>query len=179
MNQSLNSERKYWFAMRATYCREEKAKLILEENGIDCFIPMHYKLDKRKRRKELTPIIRCLLFAHSTPTAIQAIKEGLPYLQYITNKRKKCKIIIPDTEMEQFIRINSSYDEGLLYQNPEDINFDKGTKVRITGGVFDGIEGVFVRIKGKRDRKVVVSIDNIIAVAMVTIPAEYIEVIKE
>ena len=54
----------------------------------------------------------------------------------------------------------------------------KGTKVRITGGDFEGQEGVFLKVKGARDRRVVIAIQGVIAVAMATIHPDLIEVIK-
>ena len=53
-----------------------------------------------------------------------------------------------------------------------------GTKVRITGGDFEGQEGVFLKVKGARDRRVVIAIQGVIAVAMATIHPDLIEVIK-
>ena len=52
----------------------------------------------------------------------------------------------------------------------------KGDKVRITGGIFSGVEGVFVRVKG--DRRVVVSIQGIMAVATAFIHPSLIEKIE-
>ena len=66
----------------------------------------------------------------------------------------------------------------LIYFQPEELNLSKGTKVRITGGDFEGQEGVFLKVKGARDRRVVIAIQGIIAVAMATIHPDLIEVIK-
>ena len=48
----------------------------------------------------------------------------------------------------------------------------------LTGGDFEGQEGVFLKVKGARDRRVVIAIQGIIAVAMATIHPDLIEVIK-
>ena len=48
----------------------------------------------------------------------------------------------------------------------------------IVGGDFEGQEGVFLKVKGARDRRVVVEIQGVIAVAMATIHPDLIEVIK-
>ena len=57
------------------------------------------------------------------------------------------------------------------------MNLSKGIKVRITGGEFEGQEGIFLKVKGARDRRVVVEIQGVIAVAMATIHPDLIEVI--
>ena len=72
-----------------------------------------------------------------------------------------------------------SYNDQLLYFQPGEVNLTKGTKVRITGGELEGQEGIFVKVKGARDRRVVIAIQGVIAVAMATIHPDLIEVIPE
>lgn len=52
----------------------------------------------------------------------------------------------------------------------------KGDKVRVLGGIFEGAEGTLKRIKG--DRRVVVSIPGVIAVATANIHASLLEKIE-
>ena len=52
----------------------------------------------------------------------------------------------------------------------------KGDKVRITGGLFEGAIGTLMRIKG--NRRVVVSIPGVIAVATTDIHPSLIEKIE-
>jgi hypothetical protein len=47
----------------------------------------------------------------------------------------------------------------------------------IQGGAFDGTEGYFVKIRGKRSRRVVILIEGITAVALTEISTDFIEVI--
>ena len=58
------------------------------------------------------------------------------------------------------------------------MNLKKGTKVRITGGEFEGQEGIFLKVKGARDRRVVIEVQGVIVVAMATIHPDLIEVIS-
>ena len=81
--------------------------------------------------------------------------------------------------MRDFIAVTGTYDEHLLFFKPEEINPAKGTRVRIIGGDFAGYEGIFIKVKGARDRRVVICIQGIIAMAMATISPDLIEVIKE
>jgi transcription antitermination factor NusG len=85
------------------------------------------------------------------------------------------KIIVPEVQMKRFIAVSGSYHEQLLYFTPEEVNFSRGTKVRICGGEFEGQEGIFVKVKGARDKRVVVQIQGVIAVAMATIHPDLIE----
>lgn len=166
-----------WFAMRVTYRRELQVKQLLENEDINCFIPMRYDIRKsgRQKKKELVPVIHNLIFVYTSPSRIQAVKKRIPFLQYMIDSRTGEKIIVPEKEMKRFIAVTGSYDEQLLYFKPEEVNWQKGTKVRIVGGEFEGLEGTFIKVRGARDRRVVISIQGLMAVAMATIHPDLIE----
>lgn len=172
-------EMEIWYAMRATYRRELDAMHLLEKEHLGCFIPMQYRVSLRngKKVRALVPVIRNLVFVHARPSEVQRVKSQVTYLQYITDTRSGHKIIIPDGEMQRFIAVSGTYDDHLLYFRPEELNLAKGTRVRITGGDFEGQEGVFLKVRGARDRRVVIAIQGVIAVAMATIHPDLIEVI--
>ncbi|GAB6978300.1 capsular polysaccharide transcription antiterminator UpgY [Phocaeicola sartorii JCM 17136 = DSM 21941] len=169
-----------WFAMRATYCRGMQIKSLLDKQGINNFIPMRYEIREKNGRKkrELVPVIRDLIFVRAVQSELQRVKDRNPYLQYMIDIRNGQKIIVPDEQMRQFIAVAGTYDEHLIFFNPDEVNLRKGTKVRIIGGDFEGYEGVFIKVKGARDRRVVISLQGIIAMAMATISPDLIEVIK-
>lgn len=50
-----------------------------------------------------------------------------------------------------------------------------GDRVRITDGVFKGVEGIYQKVKGVRDRQIVVCIEGVVAVATATVPAHLVE----
>jgi transcription antitermination factor NusG len=62
--------------------------------------------------------------------------------------------------------------EEIVYLSNKEVNIRKGTRVRITGGVFEGVEGIFMRIQGHR--QVAVSIPNLLSVATTFIKPEFI-----
>lgn len=175
------SEPLHWYAMRATYRRELEAMHRLEGAGMGCFVPMqyHFRVKRGRRVRELVPVVRNLLFVHARPSELQRLKQELLYLQYITDSRSHEKIIVPDDQMEHFIAVAGSYSDQLLYFQPWELNLSKGTKVRITGGDFAGYEGTFLKVKGARDRRVVISVEGVIAVALATVHPDLIEVIEQ
>ena len=175
-----SSEQMQWFAMRATYCRGMQIKSLLDKQGINNFIPMRYEIREKNGRKkrELVPVIRDLIFVRAVQSELQRVKDRNPYLQYMIDIRNGQKIIVPDEQMRQFIAVAGTYDEHLIFFNPDEVNLRKRTKVRIIGGDFEGYEGVFIKVKGARDRRVVISLQGIIAMAMATISPDLIEVIK-
>lgn len=169
-----------WYAMRATYRREPDAVRLLEAENLDCFVPMQYKISIKKGKKVriLVPVIHNLIFVHACPSDLKRVKSKVFYLQYITDTRSGQKIIVPDNQMQRFIAVAGTYNDHLLYFQPEELNLSKGTKVRITGGEFEGQEGIFLKVKGARDRRVVVEIQGVIAVAMTTLHPDLIEIIE-
>jgi Transcription termination factor nusG. len=175
------SENSFWYAMRVTYCRELKVQEILSNKSIETYIPMRYetKSTNKQKKRNIVPIIHNLIFVRTTPSIIKNVKRELPYLQYIVDTRSKEKIIVPDRQMNYFIDLTSLQDKELLYFSNNELNLTKGEKVRVIDGEFKGYEGIFVKVKGARDRRVVIEIKGIIAVAMATINPDYIEIIKQ
>lgn len=86
-------------------------------------------------------------------------------------------LIVPDEQMENFIKITSLREETTVYHKPEDIDIQKGMRVCIHGGKFDGVKGVFMRVKGKRDRRVVVMLEGVMAVSAEVHP-DLVEIIS-
>lgn len=175
-----------WFAMSAPYRNEMKAARMLDELHAEYFIPMHYTLVQRGacRRRQLVPAVSNLLFIHATDSRMTYLKGKVPVIQYKMLRghsddgkvEKNEKIVIRDDEMEAFIRVCREELEKLQFLRPEEVNLEKGTRVRVIGGPFDGIEGTFVKVRGSRSRKLVISIDNFISVATEVSP-DMIEVL--
>lgn len=71
-----SSEKMQWFAMRATYRRGMQIKGLLDQKGINSFIPMRYEIHLKNghRRRELVPVIRDIVFVHTTQSELQRIK---------------------------------------------------------------------------------------------------------
>lgn len=181
MNKPI-SEDTYWYALRITYSRELALKEFLDRNSIENFIPMRYEYVTRKeqRIRKLVPAIHNLVFIHATRKKIDEIKEEnaihLP-LRYIMDRETRQPIVVPEVQMRHFIAVAGSYDQQVIYLPPTEYSMQRGDRVRITGGVFEGVEGIFVRVKG--DRRVVVSIQGVMAVATTFIHPSLIVPITE
>ena len=99
-------------------------------------------------------------------------------------KGKKVRVLMPVIHNLVFVHacpseaVAGTYNDHLLYFQPDELNLSKGTRVRIIGGDFEGQEGLFLKVKGARDRRVVIEIQGVIAVAMATIHSDLIEVIE-
>lgn len=173
-------EKEVWFAIRVTYHRELKVKEDLDARGIPNFVPMQYRREERKgvMVKRLVPSVHNLIFIYTTPSEMTEYKKTttLP-IRYIMDRETHKPVTVPTREMENFIKVAGTYDEKLIYLNPDPGDFTKGERVRIIGGPFAGAEGIFVRVKG--DRRVLINILGLVAVATTYVHPSMIEKITD
>ena len=179
---------KIWFPMRVTYQREMKVKAELDRLGIECFVPMRYKvvelpLDKLRvryggdteLRRELVPAINNLIFVRSTQERISGLKasnevlEPLRYMMDRTASREHAFMTVGDREMENFMRVASRTDDSVMFLDEETVVGKEGKRVEIMGGTFEGVTGVIRRVK--RCKRVVVELEGIASVAIAFVPA--------
>lgn len=166
-----------WFAMRCTYSRELKAKALFDAEGIECFLPM--KKDKVLKNADdakevLSPAIHNLIFVKTTRTFMNIWKrqheDDCP-LRYMMDKSSDQPIIVREKEMEDFIRVTKESQDSILYLDNPNVVQEKGQLVEIAVGPLKGVRGHIVRIR--RDRRVVVSITGLLAVALVHLPLSH------
>lgn len=171
-----------WFALSAPHRREMKAKQLLDQLQIENFVPMRYEAVDTAQGKErkLVPAISNLLFARTSKRILQRVKTGVPYLQYKVRPEagRNVPIVVPEEQMTQFRAVCETRNEHLLFLHPEEINLSEGTPVRILGGAFDGVTGIFLKVSGKQKKRVVVLLEGLVAVATAEISPDLIQVIR-
>ena len=171
-----------WFPMRVTYCRELKMKAQLDKLSIENFVPMRYKLVNTHsgRSLKLMPAIHNLIFVRTTREGMTDLKmtcRELEPLRYMMrpvegSKEKKEIIRVPDKQMENFMRVASVTDERVMFLKYDNYLEKVGQHVRVTNGFFAGVEGVIKRIRN--NKRVVVKINGVAAVAIANVPVEYL-----
>lgn len=171
-----------WWAMSAPYQRELKAKAALDKLGIENFVPMRYQAVRKRTgsmARELLPAIHNLIFVRGSKPCVSQAKKDILWLQWLTRPEggKNVPVTIPDKDMEQFIAVTNTYNEHLIYIQPDEIDLRKGTPVRILGGPFNGFEGTFIKVKGSRKKRVVVMLKGIVGVAMAEITPDLLEIL--
>ncbi len=176
-----------WFVLNAVFGRELRVKELLEIQGIEAFVPMRYLIKMKRGHKErvLVSAISNFVFIHTTKEILESFKSDLQsqygYPTYFVTRKigdRRVIITVPDQQMREFIRIASQLEEDVLYFPPEEIQLEKGDRVRIIGGNLDGLEGTLLKVKGKRSKRVVVSIAGVAAVAAYYISPDLIQVIS-
>ena len=143
---------------------------------------MRYEYVFRGERKirKLVPVVHNLVFVYATRSEVDEMKStvgaSLP-IRYIMDRETRQPITIPEVQMRSFIAVAGNYDEQVVYLDPSVVSMKKGDRVRVTGGIFEGVEGVIIRVKG--DRRVSVCIQGVMAVATAYIHPSLIERIPD
>ena len=172
----------FWYVLFAANGKAAKISGYFKEAGIEHFFPLRYKerrINNSKRQKyTMQPLIGNLVFVKSSIEVLmphlKEIKQRLVITSdlYYRDLGTREIVVIPETQMKNFISVAGCMQERVIYLSNKEINLKKGTKVRITGGLFEGLEGIFMRIKG--ERRVVVSLPGLLSVATAFISIQFI-----
>ena len=130
------------------------------------------------------PLVSSLLFFRADEGGLRAVESAMKDANdnakgfiYKTADWKQYAII-PDRQMATFRLVTAKGSEGLEFFSSDSLTrFKEGRKVRVKEGPFKGAEGYIKRIR--RDRRLLVSIEGIIAVATAYIPPELLETVPE
>jgi transcription antitermination factor NusG len=173
-----------WYVLFVANGRVTKFCDYLKAADIEYFYPMFYhkrRIRNSERTKQiLQPIFRNFLFVKSTKSKLDPILKEIRldfgitsdfYYRYRDEEERKI-VVVPAAQMRNFMAIVRAIDEPIIYFSNQNLNLEKGKKVRISGGAFEGIEGIFMRIKG--NQQVVVNLPNLFSIATAFVPLEFI-----
>lgn len=171
-----------WFVIYAKSEKKIEKALNDEEFQLHYFIPKQYVIRKyhNKPQRELVPLIPHLVFIRATYKQVEAFHHIYFNDTYYVTRRidgQRKILTVPENQMNEFIELAKHYEHELLYFKPDEIHLEKGKRVRVIGGPFNGVVGTLIKVKGKRSKRIVVKINDVAAIASAEIDAEYIELI--
>ena len=160
----MPSAERYWFALKVFYNRAPQVQEDFRKAGHDSY---------------LTSLISSLLFVHCTEDELRHYKKThdtamLYYTDPASEDRSKPGRI-PDKEMDNF-RVATSLaetDPDAIYLGSDTEKLCTGDRVRVTEGLYKGMEGYVKRIR--HARKVLVAIKGVAVVALSNIHPQYLE----
>lgn len=179
----LNLSDEVWFVLGCTSPQHElKVRDDARCYGLRSFVPLKYDVKKRQGhdRRVLVPALSRYIFVKGSLEAIQdyiANAHFVVYLQRSTFSGRKDYLTIPSKAMDNFIAITENNEQRVTYFSPDEIRLNVGDQIRIKGGLYDGREGTIMRIKGKRNRHLVVQIPGIL-IAAVQMSPDMIELLS-
>ena len=154
-----------WYAARVFYNRTEPVVAHLKEEGVAYYVPPR-------------ELIGSLLFVNTEEDYVEKLSQDYYGKMFFYGDRETHRpTVIPEKEMHIFMIVASSGESGLLYLGDDKPEYHQGDLVRVTAGPFKGIEGYVKRIK--KDRRVVVSLHGIVAVATTYIHPDLLERVGE
>lgn len=203
-----NANAPQWFVLSAVYGRELKLLEFLLERGFQAFVPKHQVVRHDaygKKRRTLEPVVKNWVFVRAEKAELEFIKNYVlqkynwtvcfltkpvrvpDYSKFDPTRpdrkvrmiEKKQIITISDEEMAPFIRICEEMADEIIYFTPEEVDLSKGDRVRIIGGTFDGMEGHFIKVTGKRNRRFVVTIPQMLMASTANIEPKFIKIIEK
>ena len=176
-----NNEERVWFSIGCTSLQKElKVRDDARQYGLEAFVPLTYEVKSYRGQKHriLVPAISRLLFVKGTLDEVKDYIQHAHYVVFIrksTFSNKEDYLTVPNKAMEDFIAVTENHEEHVTYFRPEEISLQTGDKIRIKGGLYDGREGIIMRIKGKRNRHLVVQIPGIL-IAAVELSPEMVQI---
>ena len=165
--------------MRVFFGRAELFKESLDDADIEYFFPT--RLVEKPTAGGLKfvpePLVRSLIFIKTTRGSLHLLRTKLggtivPYYDKAANS----PLVVPEKQMEQFIKLCEMRDSGLEYLGSDEPKYHQGDRVRVTEGIFKGFEGHVKRIR--HDRKLIVTIEGVAAFATRFIPPSCLEKIE-
>lgn len=127
------------------------------------------------------PLVSSLLFVHCTEEQLQEVENYLKERDandnvrgYVYKNAEKNYAVIKDKDMTSFRLVVEDGSKGLEFFADDDISrYATGDRVRVKEGPLQGAEGYIKRIR--RDRRLLVVIEGIVAVATAYIPPQNLE----
>lgn len=176
-----NDNQLHWYALKVFYNKVFAVEEELTADGIQSYVPTETTIIERdgQRRHVRRPVVNSLMFFRATRGGaldVQArlAERAILYTRAASDgQRRGAPYAIPDREMDIFMLVTSSGETGLDYFGDAEATFAEGQRVRVTDGPFRGAEGCIKRIHG--DRRLLVSIRGICAVATTYIPKAFLK----
>ena len=126
-------------------------------------------------------LIPNLLFVYTTEAKIEEYVKRTPALSYLTyyynhfaqdETGTNPPLTIPSKEMENFIRATSNQSEHLKFVDESQCHFKGGETVRVTEGLFKGVEGRVARVSGQQ--RVVITLSQLGLVSTAYVPTAFL-----
>ena len=152
--------------MKELQIRDEARK-----KGLEAFVPVNYTYEiiRGQKQRKLVPAINGYIFIKATTAELEELIHKSKFTIYpkrSTFSGKEDFLTVANREMENFIAVIEKSQENITYFKPEEIPLNPGDKICIQGGLYDGHEGIIMRIKGKRNKHLVVQIPGLLVAAV-------------
>lgn len=171
-NNQRDAQEQFWFVIGSTNrMKELQIRDEARNQGLEAFVPVMYayKTIRGQKQRRLVPALSGYIFVKATTIELQDFFSKSHYILFprkSTFTNKNDFLTVPNHDMENFIAVTECSKEKITYFKPDEIVLQTGDKIRIQGGIYDDREGIVMRIKGKRNKHLVVQIPGVIVAAV-------------
>lgn len=181
---SETENKQIWFSVGSTSPQKElRIRDDARSHGFESFVPLKYvvKTVRGQKQRALVPALSGLIFVKGTLEALKDYTQQSHFPIYLRKSafsNKEEYLTIPTKAMEDFMAVTEHREEHVTYFRPEEICLQEGDRIVIKDGLYEGREGVIMRIKGKRNKHLVVQIPGML-LAAVELSPEMIELPRQ
>lgn len=164
----------YWHVVFTASRAEKKVKERLDEQRIECFLPVQMVVRQWTYRKArvTVPVIAGMIFVRVTKEEQVTVLQTKGVVGFLRLRGSVGAAVIPDAQMRDFRFLLDFSEEAIEVTNE---HIEVGDFVRIVKGSLKGLEGELVRFRGIY--KVAIRIE-MLGCAVVDIPASFVESLK-
>ena len=149
----------HWYAIKVFWRRTARIREVLDELGLE------YYAQK---------VMPSYVFIRTDLHTILRFRDSqFGYIYLYADRETHQPLEVPDRELEIFRIVTSAGETGLEFLDDDPAKYAVGDLVRVTDGPFKGAEGYVRRIR--KDRRLVVVISGVAAIATTYIPPELLE----
>lgn len=178
-----------WFVLRVKWRHEDDVERLLSDAHVPTYVARAYRLVADRRTKQpvrsLVVMLPEIVFAYASHRWLQSFineeaahKGHTIFFCTMVRDGRRTLMTVPSMQMESFMSVACQTEEDVRFLKPDEVSLVPGDQVIIHGGPFDGVTGTLQKVKGLRQRRVVVSIEGLMAVATTEIEPDYIEVVS-
>jgi len=163
--------RVYWHAVFTASRAEKKVRERLDEQGLECFLPVQTVVRQWTYRKSrvVVPVIAGMIFVRVSRQDRVKVLQTKGVVAFLKLKGEAGAAVIPDQQMENFRFLLDFSEEAVEMVNE---NIAVGDFIQVVKGPLKGLEGELIKFRGTT--KVAVRLD-LLGCALVDIPASFVE----
>lgn len=171
-NNLRDKNKQYWFVIGSrNHMKELQIRDEARNKGLEAFVPViyTYKVIRGQKQRKLIPAINGFVFVKATTTEMEELilkSKFTIYPKKSSFSGREEFLTIANRDMENFIAVIEKSQENITYFKPDEIPLNPGDRIRIQGGLYDGREGIIMRIKSKRNKHLVVQIPGLLVAAV-------------
>lgn len=171
-NNLRDKKKQYWFVIGSrNHMKELQIRDEARNKGLEAFVPViyAYKVIRGQKQRKLIPAINGFVFVKATTTEMEELilkSKFTIYPKKSSFSGREEFLTIANRDMENFIAVIEKSQENITYFKPDEIPLNPGDRIRIQGGLYDGREGIIMRIKSKRNKHLVVQIPGLLLAAV-------------